>query len=628
MFGLATAVPAQSISLTFNQEAEILFQKALARYLKGTYQKALLGFEELINKFPPNQRTSAARLMVSKTHFKLNSYDLAYTSAIDLQVKFPYSRYIPEADLIIGDCFFHQNQIYSAASQYARILSRKGDLRIKARVADRLGQIVGANYLSDRDVERLKSDFGQAIIGEAIAFGEARWLLYHGHSKKSTKKLALFLEQYPNGLLAPFSRQFLNQQSSKVLGPSKKSAPINQLSSEPTHARFTIGVIIPMNNPLGEDLRDGILLAREQHPLVSGETIKLIFEDSENNPIRTVKAAQRLIDQYKVIAIIGALTSSSTIPLASLLSSEKVPLLAPTASEDGIASLSPYIFQINATPGAQGRRLADYAIQKGGFRTLATLASRDHYGSQITREFTSRAEELGAEVIVQEWYEPGTTDYTGQFKRIREAALARHIPETFSIEVDSLLRSGIQVMPPPPIPVDPDTIQPEPINTLDGLLVAGDGEDILLIAPQVAFHQISAQILGSDGWNHPEVARDGGSYVEGVIFVAKYYDQSEIPSVQEFVNTYRSRFGKNQGIVSALGYDALLTILEGINSGATTRENLRDKLESLYEIPSATGKIVFNRGDRENAWMYLLTIRDRTIKPLLDEDIDKVIGKP
>ena len=400
-----------------------------------------------------------------------------------------------------------------------------------------------------------------------------------------------------------------------------KIAEPEEVEEDPSKATYRIGIVAPLETPAGRSLRDGILLARERFTLPKGETIGLIFQDSEGSPIRAVKAAERIIENYDVLAIIGALRSEETLPLAAHLSPQKIPLIAPTASEDEIASL-PYVFQMNATPGAQGRRIADYAVRELGLRTLASVSSRDKYGDRLAKEFTARAEELGGEVVVQEWYEPGATDYRGQFNRIRDAGLALHMPNILETEVDSLIRNGIHVEPPPPVPVDPDTVQQEPVETVDGLLVgASTYEDVLLITPQVASSQINAQLLGSDGWNYPEVVQDGGSYVNNAIFVAKYNEMSDLESVQDFVNLYRGRFGRDQDTASALGHDAMLAVLEAIAAGGTERPTLQEKLQTLTDIPGATGRITFRPGDRENAWMYLLSIRRGRIQTLSFDEV-------
>ena len=588
---------------SFSQNAETLFQRALAHYNQNKLSEARDGFTELIEQHPPNQRTSAARFMLAKSHYKLKAYDLALSAAVTLQRHYPRSRYISETDLIIGDCYFHQHQIYNAATQYARVLTSRADIRTKARAADRLGQLSGSEKLPDSEVENLKTDFNRAIIDEAIAFGKAHWHIKLNDLEKGNKHLTLFLDHHPNGQFAALTRQILL---------SARTAPNPQPPvHSPQPARYKIGVIAPLGTPSGEDLRNGITLARDRNPLAQ---VELIFEDSEGDPIRAARTAKHLVEEREVLAIIGALTSAVTTPIATMLSAQKVPLVAPTASDDGIASLSPYVFQVNATPGAQGRRIAEHAVNKQGLRTLASLASRDDYGRRIAREFATRAEDLGAEVLIQEWYEPGTTDYRRQFERIRSAGLALQMPDDLASEIDSLILGDIRVAPPPPVVVDPDTVQLEVVEALDGILIAGGAEDILLIAPQFHSALVSAQVLGSDGWNHDEVARDGGNYVDDAVFVAKYYDRSPLESVQNFVNAYRSRYGKEQNIVAALGYDAMLSILHAINAGGTTRNRLRDHLETLTDVPGATGQISFGKSHRENAWMYMLTIRNGRIE--------------
>ncbi|MDA0711336.1 MAG: ABC transporter substrate-binding protein [bacterium] len=624
---LPISARAQNTELTYIQEAETLFQRSIAKYIQGKNEEARLGFQELLAQYPPNQRTSAAQLMLAKTHYRLKDYSLAIASAVELQLNFPYSRYLAESDLLIGDCYFQQGQVYSAATQYSRVLTSRTEVRSKARAADRLGQMAGTERLSIRDLERLQSDFGRAAIDEAVAFGQARWPVKLGQPETSQTRLAHFLERYPNSQLAPLAQQSLMPEQVEPVAAGKQGEDaLEKPAQEPENARYKIGVIAPFGTPIGEDLRDGILLARELNPLRANEQIGLVFEDSEGDPIRAVRAAQRLIEQHNVIAFIGALTSAETTPLAAYLGGQGVPLIAPTASDDGIASLSSYIFQVNATPGAQGRRLAEYAVRRQGLRMLATLASRDNYGRRIATEFTAKAEELGAEVLIQEWYESGTTDYRRQFERIRSAGLALDPPDDLASEIEALLLHGIHLNPPPPVPVDPDTVQPRVVDSLDGILIVGDDTDILLIAPQFRSALIPAQLLGSDGWNHLEVARDGGNYVDGAVFVSKYYAESSLNSVQEFINAYRSRFGKEQNIVAALGYDAMLATLKAIDAGGHDRMKLRDQLERLTEIPSATGHLSFSKGDRENAWMYLLTIKNKRIEPLESEQ--KSIGSP
>jgi len=608
-------------------EIETRFRKALGHYTNGNYRAAEKGFQALAEAYPAHRRSSASRLMLAKSLYKLKKYDLALKTATGIYDAFPRSRYLLEADLIAGDCEFRKGRVYSAASRYARVASGRGDLRLRARAADRLGQLAGAGRITDGDVVRLQNDFGKDIVAEAVAFGRARWPLRFSGTEPSGQQMAGFADRYPNGTFVALVREKRPEpEPIQAAGAGVQRTLPAEVTEEPTDARFTIGVIAPLASPPGKDMVDGVLLARELHQLKSGERVALVFKDSEGRPVRAIKAAQSLIEDHGVIAIIGALTSAETLPVAALVGPAEVPLIAPTASEDGLATLNPYVFQVNATPGAQGRRIADYAVRESGLRTLATFSSRDPYGKRIAREFTARAEESGSEVIVQTWYEPGTTDYKGQLERIRDAGLALHPPEILTDEIDSMILGSIRLAPPPPVEVDPDTVQPAPVHTLDGLLIAGGKDDVMLIAPQIAFHRIHSRLLGSDGWNHHEVARD--SYTDSAVFVAKYTTRSDLVSVHEFLGAFRQRFNRDQGIAAALGYDAMTAVLTAIERGGTSPRRLQHALENLGEIPGATGKISFSPGNRENAWMYLLTNRKGKIQLLSIGRADKTASEP
>ncbi len=113
------------------------------------------------------------------------------------------------------------------------------------------------------------------------------------------------------------------------------------------------------------------------------------------------------------------------------------------------------------------------------------------------------------------------------------------------------------------------------------------------------------------------MARDGGSYVEGAVFVAKYFDRSGIESVQQFVNIYRARYNKDQDIAAALGHDAMRAVIAAIERGGVDRRGFARKMQTLTDLPGATGRISFRPGDRQNGWMYVLTIRRGEIRSLV-----------
>jgi branched-chain amino acid transport system substrate-binding protein len=79
-----------------------------------------------------------------------------------------------------------------------------------------------------------------------------------------------------------------------------------------------VGTLMAHTGPLkefGPNIQNGVDLAAKQMA-AAGFTIKLIHEDSETSAIPGTNAAKKLVDIDKVVAIVGALASGVTVPVA------------------------------------------------------------------------------------------------------------------------------------------------------------------------------------------------------------------------------------------------------------------------------------------------------------------------
>ena len=74
---------------------------------------------------------------------------------------------------------------------------------------------------------------------------------------------------------------------------------------------------MPMSGPLaayGQVIYEGVKLAHKLNStLKNGDTIKLILLDNKGDKVETANATTRLISSDKVVAILGALTSTNTV---------------------------------------------------------------------------------------------------------------------------------------------------------------------------------------------------------------------------------------------------------------------------------------------------------------------------
>jgi ABC-type branched-subunit amino acid transport system substrate-binding protein len=131
-----------------------------------------------------------------------------------------------------------------------------------------------------------------------------------------------------------------------------------------------------------------------------------------------------------------------------------------------------------------------------------------------------------------------------------------------------------------------------------------------LIAPELAFYNIAnVQLLGTDGWNSEELIAIGEQFVENAIFVDGFFADATAPSVETFVEQFLSRYEERPTLVAAQGYDTLNILVQLLQSGASTRLELRDKLLQLRDFPGVTGLTSMDQDGNAVKIPYLLTVK-------------------
>jgi branched-chain amino acid transport system substrate-binding protein len=100
---------------------------------------------------------------------------------------------------------------------------------------------------------------------------------------------------------------------------------------------------------------------------VRGRQIQIVIEDDQSNPEAAVRAAHKLIDVDKVVAIGGSYASAVTSAIAPLCWEGKTVLLT-SSGADSITKLphQGYIFRTSPTVTLQGTSVGNYAVELGG----------------------------------------------------------------------------------------------------------------------------------------------------------------------------------------------------------------------------------------------------------------------
>jgi branched-chain amino acid transport system substrate-binding protein len=160
-----------------------------------------------------------------------------------------------------------------------------------------------------------------------------------------------------------------------------------------------IGLVFPkqgLGASIGEFLQRGSELAVEQAGRkVLGRPIELIWLDEPNRQVAQ-QNMQKLIDENKVVAVLGGNYSSSALAMMTVATREKIPLLLPGAAASEITgkSCSRYTFRTQATVPVQLRGAMPYVAQLG--KKVYFITPSYAYGQDVLRSARGMLKEFGA----------------------------------------------------------------------------------------------------------------------------------------------------------------------------------------------------------------------------------------
>ena len=162
------------------------------------------------------------------------------------------------------------------------------------------------------------------------------------------------------------------------------------------------------------------LAKTEGLPNLRGAKIELVSADTKGDPRNGMSEAERLVNQEKVVAMIGAYQSAVTKTASQATERLKVPFVcsdssSPTLTERGFK----YFFRVSPHDGTFARDqfqfLKDIEKKTGQkISTIALLYENTEFGSNVGKEAQKYAKEFGYKVVADISYAANATDVTSE----------------------------------------------------------------------------------------------------------------------------------------------------------------------------------------------------------------------
>ncbi len=185
-------------------------------------------------------------------------------------------------------------------------------------------------------------------------------------------------------------------------------------AKEPT----CIGLSAPMTGQYaeaGKSFQEGVELAIEKINKtrgIDGHPIELIVGDSQGEPKIAKRVARRFAKDERIVAEIGDFTSSCSLAAQPIYHRAGLIQLSPTSSHPSFAPGSTHSFGIVGTQAGEGPFMARVAVERLGRKKLAVAYLNTDWGIVLKKFFVEKAKQLGAEILAEEPYLDGTTDFS------------------------------------------------------------------------------------------------------------------------------------------------------------------------------------------------------------------------
>ncbi len=577
------------------------FDRALNAYQQGKYPEAEIIFLQMLQNYSNGRLTTATRLMLGKSYYKLSDYSKAEVVCRYFFSKHTDSAYLDDVHHLLGNIFFKQRNYNGSVEEWLWVIQHSKDPRLKRTSGEYIYKTM-EHFLTRRQIEDLQRKYPDNVFQGLVTIVLAKKMMEQGSSEEAQNLLRTFLRDQPNHFYADEARKLLGT-------PAAVSASRNGF--------VYLKTLDPETKPIAADLELGMRYALLEYQLRNpNDRVELQTVEIEPSVIGAVSAATRVLVDSDPLCLLGPVDSDQCASLAVISRYEKRPYIVPLSSQTGLTELSPYTFQINPDARTKGRFLGNYAAAEMGARRVAVLAPVNDYGETFVQNFVEEVQAGGGEVITTQWYYESTQDFSRQFRAIwREShylafsdSMMRKFPNLTPNQVKSRYRAYTDSLyQPNAVGVRPDSAD-FPAAGIDAVLVViRSSQFIQYIAPQFAFNNIRATLLGNEGWNDSAQLRKFKDHLDGMVYITAGYFDPNASDYRVFMNRFRTEMKATPELYHLLGYDVMKWLLSNYRPGMTT-EQLRNSLENTEPYQGILENIDFSTTPRVNSKLTLLKV--------------------
>ncbi len=553
-----------------------IFQKGVEQYKSHNYDDAVRNFSLVISRLPNNKLITANYLMLAKTLYKQGKYKESLQQCDTFLRKFPKSTYVDDIYYVMGNNYYRIGDYAGAAAAWFKAAEKSDNEKFTSHTF-LLAEGTITYKMDHRDIDFLKREIKTSLERQIILLAETKKFLKENDVYHAKTTLDQFFNEF-NKTDAYYEQARILLQNLDTGGEQVvRIAALLPLSGE--------------NFDIGTAIYNGAEFAVKMYNKHSNIKIELVPFDYGSALIKALENVKTIAKDHSISAVFGPLENDIVAACAATIDYNKLTMITPTASDKSLTNISDYVVQLSTPVNILGEALADFMADSLYNQRFVTLAPIDPYFKELTQAFTNRLNESGAILALQEWYSPGTKDFTQQFKKIKRLGLKLSFSDSVisvdstlaSFEIDSLYKlyqeEKYLEYKESNTKIDSADI---PVTAFKAFYMPIYQDDINMIAPQFAYYNFQCQILGNSDWYNLKELKRNKNYINGIVFSAPAYLNKESWNYKQFRNSYRIEMKDTPNRYELLGYDNMNFILHMYDDGHfVTRESFMANFQRL-----------------------------------------------
>jgi len=154
---------------------------------------------------------------------------------------------------------------------------------------------------------------------------------------------------------------------------------------------------------------------------INNRPLELVVGDTESDPTKALMVAKRLVENDKVVALIGPTRTDEGMAVKAYVEKAQIPTIM-TVGGDPVISVPPFqwTFKTPQRTSVAVKKTYEY-LKKQGLTKIALVTATDGFGKDGQNWLEKLAPEFGLQIVSSEAFGVGDTDMTPQLVKIKDS---------------------------------------------------------------------------------------------------------------------------------------------------------------------------------------------------------------